>query len=158
MKSKAAEMEWQNHEGNSNYFIYTKDNFCGSASTQRAEWSCAHMLLAKHALSYTATKGTAPEHQLLLQELGLKSSCTELMWERLQSFVFLRLQIQQLPACHETSIEHQQHFTTPRNYSCLFPVEITSDKMLACAGLSAWMASDFSKTCFYFSAERSESQ
>lgn len=32
------------------------------------------------------------------------------MQNHLPSFVFLRLQIHQLPACQENSIEHNQHF------------------------------------------------
>lgn len=31
------------------------------------------------------------------------------MWNHLQSFVFSRLQIQQLPACQENSVEHNQY-------------------------------------------------
>lgn len=67
------------------------------------------MLLIKQALSHIVTNGTTSEQQQLLQELSIKISCTELMWNHLQSFVFLRLQIQQLPACQENSTEHNQH-------------------------------------------------
>lgn len=56
------------------------------------------------------------------------------MWNHLQSFVFSsRLQIWQLPACQENSIEHKQHLETYINYSCLFPVEIIPGKLLAYA-------------------------
>lgn len=41
---------------------------------------------------------------------GMEMSCTELMWNHSQSFVFLRLQIQQLPARPENSMEHNQHW------------------------------------------------
>lgn len=78
------------------------------------------------------------------------------MWNHLQSFVFSsRLQIWQLPACQENSIEHKQHFETYINYSCLFPVEIISSKLLTYASLSTWMASEFSKNWFYFLVQNS---
>lgn len=154
---KNKSMEWQNHEGNLNYFICTKDKSCGITSTQLTEWSCEHMLLIKPALSYIVTNGTTCEQ--LLQELSIKISCIELMWNHLQSFVFSsRLQIRQLPACQENSIEHNQHLETYINYSCLFQVEIISGKMLAYASLSTWMASHFSKTWFYFFGRKWGSQ
>lgn len=78
------------------------------------------------------------------------------MWNHLQSFVFSsRLQIWQLPACQENSIEHKQHLETYINYSCLFPVEIIPGKLLAYASLSTWMVSEFSKTWFYFLVQNS---